>query len=231
MGQCTLNKSLESIASCTAPVFAALGLSAITFSSVVNLQPVHAASASLFFRPTGAQIDDDPLPDILTIPGDTISFQTFLSPFGIGQQDVVTYSTQYDPQELELIGNPVPLSPQFGSVNVSNGNINVGNAFTFNEIIAGNNDPVPSFLFNFKVLPGLDNVPGADFGFLPNSAGGFNRGTGKDIREVFIQPTQMVEVQPPLVEVPEPLSIIGTGVALGFGVLFRRMSSKSLSEK
>jgi hypothetical protein len=175
--------------------------------------PVYAAGFN--FTPAGDMLDTDPVADIATTVGQAIDFQITLDTTGLtdrfgnrfpaNSKLRISYTPSWDTNELSgPLGNGVSRSsPAF---DLGNQNILVAK-------------------FSFTVQPGLKNDGEPDFsiGRVNFSADIVNE-LGNQIGFVSSQLSgnRDVEVQP----VPEPLTILGSGVALGFGILFKKEYSK-----
>jgi hypothetical protein len=159
-----------------------------------------AYAVSITFSPPGAQLDADPILDILAAPGQQIQFSTRFDAIGIGVTNAavaVGYEMVFDPTELEFLnaftqnGIPFLVNTIFA---VQPGLIK----FTHSGgVVAGGALPVPLSLLTLRVLPGLVNDGVADLS-IQNPEMILSIGGPPAIT------TNEVSVQP----VPEPLTLL-----------------------
>lgn len=209
---------------------------------VIETEPVHAAG--LRFEPSGEMLDDDPILDRIIRVFQPISFEirldttgltNFGNPFPDGSTLDLDYVFDWDSTELgarpgEWVDQPItsPFGPGDISATTEKSELGGDNKkfvvkyeglqlgvqdapltiLTFSSHSGHNlnNDGKPDFairldLDSAKVRDAQGNI----LGFVGNQLGG----------------NQSVEVQ-----APEPLTILGSATALGFGALFQREYSK-----
>lgn len=226
----------------------ALSTIGVTSLLVSSSEPVHAAG--LRFEPPGEMLDNDPILDIVSGVGERISFEVRLdttgltdsgNPFPAGSTldlsyifdwdsgdgsvldaELVFYRNGFDP-EPGPFGLPVVIDSLAPSPNKYFLQTDQGLQLTYEGLQIGVQDaPLTQFAFNIPGGTKLNNDGNADFsislvdakvhdaqgnilGFVGNQLGG----------------NQSVEVQ-----APEPLTILGSATALGFGALLKREHSK-----
>ena len=184
--------------------------------------PVYGASVS--FVPGGTQLDDDPPPDLDLKVGDTIDFSFLLDTSGL-PADLVSLELIFgqDTTELETLSiartdEDLAAFPNF-TVEPVLGDIPSALFIRSGPPGVPANSVIPIVEGTFLALSGLTNDGLADFSLTVTSAIDLN---GTDVTSLFQPVNQSLDVQP----VPEPLTILGSFAALGFGALFKRELSK-----
>jgi hypothetical protein len=177
-----------------------------------------AQALSINFSPSGTnptvENPTDPIPDIITSPGSTLSFNILLETFGIASNetvDSVTYDFGFDPSELSFASYVPPLGVTNTSVASPLGGYSrqitrsgLGAVANQGNILLGT--------INFNVLPGLNNDSQRDF-FI-SFASAFAPGSMTPFPGVTFGQTQQVEVQAAAVPTPALLpGLLGLGAA------------------
>jgi hypothetical protein len=205
-------------------IFRALPLAAIGLSASIG----SSWAASISFVPAGSQLDGDPINDIATEVGEMISFDVLLDTTGLGSTGSLDISYGFtwdsgrflnDPGELEI--KPINDDVDFGEAD----NIVCAISFAICSVSYSGlplNQQGTLTTIAFNVFPELINDGASDFDIQIGSA----TIGGVDFTSEFSPSSQEVEVQ-----VPEPLTILGTATAAGFGAFFKRELKKNKKKK
>jgi hypothetical protein len=175
-------------------------------------------AASISFRPTGTQLDQDEILDFSGKPGDLVEFEIFVDTNGINLNPnfynvVIEFSLFLDPTELRTINFPVETDESFPNNYFST---------NFSENTTALVARVP-----IKMLEGLINDGKADLRLKLDSAYTRNfNGVRQDVTNLFevgggFGSEETVDFQP----VPEPTTIFGSALALGVGGWLKRKIS------
>ena len=200
-------------------IFRALPLAAIGLLASMGA----SWAASISFVPAGSQLDDDPIDDIATEVGEMIAFDVLLDTTGLGSTGSLDISYGFtwdsgrfleDPGELEI--KPIDDNVDFGEAD----EIICAISFaicgaSYSGLPLNQQGTLTTIAFN--VFPELINDGASDFDIEIGSA----TIGGVDFTSEFSPSSQEVEVQ-----VPEPLTILGTATAAGFGAFFKRQINK-----
>jgi hypothetical protein len=142
-------------------------------------------------------------------------------------------------------------NPQEGSAVRTTLAASAGDVFSFdwvfrtNEAVSGNNDyafvTIGSQVFNLANITNANITPGGTLGSNPNSylrqisgtfsrtfdtAGTYNVGIGVVDVNDFVTSSGLSFTNANTEPVPEPLTILGSGIAAGFGVMLKRKQAK-----
>jgi hypothetical protein len=214
--------------------FATAGFAALALASASVLASANSAQAlSIYYSPTGSNIDSDGIPDIVTAPGSTVSFDVFLETFGIPNApsdpgvSAVEYLLKWDVAELELASTQF-FSPLFLS-SVVTPPAPVPGAVSFAQNGFGSIAPwtanVKLATFSFKVLAGLTSDGVVDFSTDLTKV--FNSGGGTFADSLISTQIQKVEVQG-ATAIPTPALLPGLA-ALGFGAIRKRKAKAAVA--
>ncbi|MCC5636667.1 PEP-CTERM sorting domain-containing protein [Nostoc sp. CHAB 5844] len=196
-------------------------------SLLLNASPAY--SAGINFVPAGAQIDNDPIFDIPRVRNQATSFSIFFNTNGLAANlRTLTYDILYDPNELQLVNFIIGGQNNFrinrspaailGVIQVTHdlGNVPINRNFFIDRI-------------NFTTTQFLVNNGTEDFSINLTRAVDVNN---VNVFNAFVPRRQNVEVQPVAqLLVPEPVTILGSGVALGIGAIMKRRYSKKKAEQ
>ena len=176
-------------------------------------------AASISFRPTGTQLDQDEILDFSGKPGDLVEFEILIDTNGINLNPnfdnvVIEFSLFLDPTELRTINFPVETDESYPN-----------NYFSTNF---SQNTTASVAIVPIKMLEGLINDGTADLRLKLDSAYTRNSSDvrGQDVTNLFevgggFGSEQTVDFQP----VPEPTTIFGSALALGVGGWLKRKKS------
>ena len=175
-------------------------------------------AASISFRPTGTQLDQDEILDFSGKPGDLVEFEILIDTNGINLNPnfynvVIEFSLFLDPTELRTINFPVETDESYPN-----------NYFSTNF---SENTTALVAIVPIKMLGGLINDGTADLRLKLDSA--YTRNSNdvrQDVTNLFevgggFGSEQTVDFQP----VPEPTTIFGSALALGVGGWLKRKKS------
>ncbi len=175
-------------------------------------------AASISFRPTGTQLDQDEILDFSGKPGDLVEFEILIDTNGINLNPnfynvVIEFSLFLDPTELRTINFPVQTDESYPNNYFST---------NFSENTTALVARVP-----IKMLEGLINDGTADLRLKLDSA--YTRNSSdvrQDVTNLFevgggFGSEQTLDFQP----VPEPTTIFGSALALGVGGWLKRKKS------
>ena len=201
-------------------------LSTPSFSAalILTLATIPANAASFKVVPGGTQLDSDPINDIATNVGETLSFISQIDTTGLSASlTSLEFEFSYDTTELNLeevnilddeVFDIAILPPVIDGMGISTQTV------TFTAFSTGQNPNTildrDNLIFN---VVGLQNDGLADIQASVISAIDANN---TDVTSLF-QPPDRFEVQ----QVPEPLTILGSGTAIAFGTYFKRKSAKA----
>lgn len=205
--------------------------SLVIASSGLFIAATTSDAASLSFRPTGIQLDQDEILDFSGNPGDLVSLEILIDTSGINTNPnldniVILFSLFLDPTELRTINFPVETDQSFPESYFS---VN----FPKNTRASVAKVPV-------KMLDGLINDGAADvtlkldFAYTRNS---FNDLPDQDVTNLFevgggFGSKQTVDFQPvDFQPVPEPTTIFGSAIALGLGGWLKKKKSSQQNKK
>ncbi len=214
--------------------FITAGFAALALASASVLASANSAQAlSVYYSPTGSNIDSDGIPDIVTLPGSTVSFDVFMETFGIPNApsdpgvSAIEYLLNWDVAELELT-NTAFFSPLYLN-SVLNPPEPIPGAVSYAQTGFGSVAPwtanVKLATFSFKVLAGLTNDGAVDFSTDLTKVSKFGGGTFAD--SLISAQIQKVEVQG-ATAVPTPALLPGLA-ALGFGAIRKRKAKAAVA--
>jgi hypothetical protein len=196
----------------------------IALIPVLLLNALPLSAASLTFMPPGSQLDSDPINDIVTKPGDSISFDVVLDNVGLaGNLTDLHYNGTIDNNELKLdqvLNLRIP--GEFDHVNF----LERGDIVHFDGSVPSTFSGTLDRLI-FTVLPGLDNNGVSDFSPTVVSAFANINGVRTNVTAQFTEP-QIVEVQP-VQGAPEPSSFLLLGLGLGLLAAYKRIGDVASS--
>jgi hypothetical protein len=193
--------------------------SLVIASSGLFITATACDAASISFRPTGTQLDQDEILDFSGKPGDLVEFEILIDTNGINltpnfNNVVIEFSLFLDPTELRTINFPVETDESYPN-----------NYFSTNF---SENTTAPVALVPIKMLEGLINDGTADLRLKLDSAYTRNSSdvVGQDVTNLFevggkFGSEQTLDFQP----VPEPTTILGSALALGVGGWLKRKKS------
>jgi hypothetical protein len=192
--------------------------SLVIASSGLFITATACDAASISFRPTGTQLDQDEILDFSGKPGDLVEFEILIDTNGINltpnfNNVVIEFSLFLDPTELRTINFPVETDESYPN-----------NYFSTNF---SENTTAPVALVPIKMLEGLINDGTADLRLKLDSAYTRNSSdVGQDVTNLFevggkFGSEQTLDFQP----VPEPTTIFGSALALGVGGWLKRKKS------
>jgi hypothetical protein len=175
-------------------------------------------AASISFRPTGIQLDQDEILDFSGKPGDLVEVEILIDTNGINLNPnfynvVIEFALFLDPTELRTINFPGETDESFPN-----------NYFTTNF---SENTTASVAIVPIKMLEGLINDGTADLRLKLYSA--YTRNSNdvrQDVTNLFevgggFGSEQTVDFQP----VPEPTTIFGSALALSLGGWLKRKKS------
>jgi hypothetical protein len=187
--------------------------------AIFSPRPLHAASISI--TPTGVQLDQDAILDVILAPGQQITFDVF---FDNSLDNLSTtrleYDFSYDSNELTFVQSILDISNKFDS----SGRLpTAGNLYTFHLFPSGDPGLAPQgkFLLDQFVFVGnnVEHWPGN--GILDAKIVNGNNVNapllGPDITISAFSSNEL-EVQ----RVPAPLPLLGIGVAFDYSRKLRR---------
>jgi len=193
--------------------------SLVIASSGLFITATACDAASISFRPTGTQLDQDEILDFSGKPGDLVEFEILIDTNGINLNPnfdnvVIEFSLFLDPTELRTINFPVETDESYPN-----------NYFSTNF---SQNTTASVAIVPIKMLEGLINDGTADLRLKLDSAYTRNSSDvrGQDVTNLFevgggFGSEQTVDFQP----VPEPTTIFGSALALGVGGWLKRKKS------
>ena len=193
--------------------------SLVIASSGLFITTTACDAASISFRPTGTQLDQDEILDFSGKPGDLVEFEILIDTNGINLNPnfdnvVIEFSLFLDPTELRTINFPVETDESYPN-----------NYFSTNF---SQNTTASVAIVPIKMLEGLINDGTADLRLKLDSAYTRNSSDvrGQDVTNLFevgggFGSEQTVDFQP----VPEPTTIFGSALALGVGGWLKRKKS------
>lgn len=187
----------------------------IALIPILLLNALPASAASLTFTPRGGQLDGDPINDIATTPGNTISFDVSLNNAGLaGNLTEITYTHIFDRSELNRVNLLLDIPGVFS-----------GNFAHFpSDRVSHLGSISPNFsnridLLQFTTLPGLVNDGVSDLSLVVVSAFANIGGARTNVTAQFAP--QTVEVQP-VQGAPEPGSFLLLGLGLGLLAAYKK---------
>jgi hypothetical protein len=179
-----------------------VSLASLAMTACASLIPIKANAASLILVP----IQDLSIKTIQRNPGDSLGFALLLDynevNLGLPPLEIQGYSVSYDQEELSLvrIDDPIALNTQ-----INNKTVTLLARYIF-EVL----EPVKDGKGDISAIANYREPPNLSF---PE-------------RFVSISTDPLIDPFYDVEPVPEPLTIFGTAIGLGCGVLFRRKSSK-----
>jgi len=192
--------------------------SLVIASSGLFITATACDAASISFRPTGTQLDQDEILDFSGKPGDLVEFEILIDTNGINLNPnfnnvVIEFSLFLDPTELRTINFPVETDESYPN-----------NYFSTNF---SENTTASVAIVPIKMLEGLINDGTADLRLKLDSA--YTRNSSdvrQDVTNLFevgggFGSEQTLDFQP----VPEPTTIFGSALALGLGGWLKRRKS------
>jgi hypothetical protein len=192
--------------------------SLVIASSGLFITATACDAASISFRPTGTQLDQDEILDFSGKPGDLVEFEILIDTNGINLNPnfnnvVIEFSLFLDPTELRTINFPVETDESYPN-----------NYFSTNF---SENTTASVAIVPIKMLEGLINDGTADLRLKLDSA--YTRNSSdvrQDVTNLFevgggFGSEQTLDFQP----VPEPTTIFGSALALGVGGWLKRKKS------
>jgi len=192
--------------------------SLVIASSGLFITATACDAASISFRPTGTQLDQDEILDFSGKPGDLVEFEILIDTNGINLNPnfnnvVIEFSLFLDPTELRTINFPVETDESYPN-----------NYFSTNF---SENTTASVAIVPIKMLEGLINDGTADLRLKLDSA--YTRNSSdvrQDVTNLFevgggFGSEQTLDFQP----VPEPTTIFGSTLALGLGGWLKRRKS------
>jgi hypothetical protein len=194
--------------------------SLVIASSGLFITATACDAASISFRPTGTQLDQDEILDFSGNPGDLVDFEIFIDTSGINLNPsfdniVINFSLSLDPTELRTINFPVETDESYPE-----------NYFSTNF---SENTTALVAIVPIKMLESLINDGTVDLRLKLESA--YTRNTSSDVRGQDVTnlfevgggfgSEQTLDFQP----VPEPTTIFGSALALGVGGWLKRKKS------
>ena len=192
--------------------------SLVIASSGLFITATACDAASISFRPTGTQLDQDEILDFSGKPGDLVEFEILIDTNGINLNPnfnnvVIEFSLFLDPTELRTINFPVETDESYPN-----------NYFSTNF---SENTTASVAIVPIKMLEGLINDDTADLRLKLDSA--YIRNSNdvrQDVTNLFevgggFGSEQTLDFQP----VPEPTTIFGSALALGVGGWLKRKKS------
>src|SRR4028119_272626 len=192
--------------------------SLVIASSGLFITATACDAASISFRPTGTQLDQDEILDFSGKPGDVVEFEILIDTNGINLNSnfynvVIEFSLFLDPTELRTINFPVETDESYPN-----------NYFSTNF---SQNTTASVAIVPIKMLQGLINDGTADLRLKLDSA--YIRNSNdvrQDVTNLFevgggFGSEQTLDFQP----VPEPTTIFGSALALGVGGWLKRKKS------
>ncbi len=212
--------------------FVTAGFAALALASASVLSSATSAQAlSVYYSPTGSNIDGDGIPDIVTSPGSSVKFDVFMETFGIPNTSTdpgvsaIEYLLNWDVAELELTDTAF-FSPLFLS-SVINPPAPVPGAVSFGQTGFGSVAPwtanVKLATFTFKVLAGLTDDGVADFSTDLTKV--FKSGGGTFADSLISTQVQKVEVQG-VKAIPTPALLPGLA-AFGLSLARKRKQEQA----
>jgi hypothetical protein len=192
--------------------------SLVIASSGLFIAATASDAASISFRPTGTQLDQDEILDFSGNPGDLVNIEILIDTSGINLNSnfdnvVIEFSLFLDPTELRTINFPVETDESYPN-----------NYFSTNF---SENTTASVAIVPIKMLEGLINDGRADLRLKLDSA--YTRNSSdvrQDVTNLFevgggFGAEQTLDFQP----VPEPTTIFGSALALGVGGWLKRKKS------
>jgi len=192
--------------------------SLVIASSGLFIAATASDAASISFKPTGTQLDQDEILDISGNPGDLVNIEILIDTNGINLNSnfynvVIEFSLFLDPTELRTINFPVETDESYPN-----------NYFSTNF---SENTTALVAIVPIKMLGGLINDGTADLRLKLDSA--YTRNSTdvrQDVTNLFevgghFGSEQTLDFQP----VPEPTTIFGSALALGVGGWLKRKKS------
>jgi hypothetical protein len=192
--------------------------SLVIASSGLFIAATASDAASISFRPTGTQLDQDEILDFSGNPGDLVNIEILIDTSGINLNSnfynvVIEFSLFLDPTELRTINFPVETDESYPN-----------NYFSTNF---SENTTASVAIVPIKMLEGLINDGTADLRLKLDSA--YTRNSSdvrQDVTNLFevgggFGSEQTLDFQP----VPEPTTIFGSALALGVGGWLKRKKS------
>lgn len=205
-------------------------LAVVAFAAAVGqIQSVEAATLS--FVPAGAQLDNDPINDLIVAVGQPISFEVMVDTVGLpGPLANFSYTVVWDGTELERTGlvldggaagpggnfavdtPPLFFNPAGSTVSHTGGAIPAGGGAILLD------------RWDFTVLPGVVNNGVSDFRVEIFGASSTLGGRLVGVLPNYAPAFQQVEVQPNLERIPESsaLKLAGTLLVAAGGLVRRR---------
>jgi hypothetical protein len=189
--------------------------SLVIASSGLFITATACDAASISFRPTGRQLDQDEILDISGNPGDLVYFDVLIDTNGINTNPyvLINFSIFIDPTELRTVNFPVETDQSFTE--------------NYFQSSLPQNTTIWAVLFPVKILDGLINDGKADLILKFDSAFTTNNnGVREDVSNLFevgggFGSAQIVDFQP----VPEPTTIFGSAIGLCLGGWLKRKKS------
>jgi len=194
--------------------------SLVIASSGLFIAATASDAASISFKPTGTQLDQDEILDFSGNPGDLVNIEILIDTSGINLNSnfdnvVINFSLFLDPTELRTINFPVETDESYPE-----------NYFSTNF---SQNTTALAAIVPIKMLEGLINDGTADLRLKLDSA--YTRSTSNDVRGQDVTnlfevgggfgSEQTLDFQP----VPEPTTIFGSALALSVGGWLKRKKS------
>lgn len=198
----------------------------LSIATVLLVAGSPAYGASLYISAPGTQLDNDPILDIAGRPGGTISWEGFIETTGLtANLQSITLLAEPESSEITGVTPELPNDTTQFFPDISR-QVSVDPNTGLTTILAVFNGPPglpPNYNYkinDFTATLGsqLNNDGKADFRFGVLSAIDAN---GRDVTTQF-GGIQEFEVQP----VPEPSSVFGLVLAVGFGAFLRKQKRK-----
>jgi hypothetical protein len=202
----------------------------IAASGILALFAPASEAATVRFTPPGAQLDGDPILDIILYPGQPISFANFFS----NQNDtlptnLLEYTITYDPAELSYVNSQLDSSNKFALSETFNnviGSIGVRHIQPPTSPPTGVN-PQAEFLLDVFNFVGVNPGRSPHDGLVDYSFAGANFFDDDDVSTPTITisnfSSNTVEVQ----RVPGPLPLLGVGAVFGYSRKLRKRIKRS----
>ena len=182
-------------------------------------------AASISFRPTGTQLDQDKILDFSGNPGDIVEFEILIDTNGINLNSnfnnvVIQFALLLDPTELRTINFPIQTDESYPE--------------NYFQVNFSTNTTTSIARVPIKMLESLINDGTPDLRLrldLAYTRSTSNDGRGQDVTNLFevgggFGSEQTLDFQPvDFQQVPEPTTIFGSALALSVGGWLKRKKS------